>query len=204
MDTFWNRRSKKKKKEIRGKKEVNNRLIKDRIIKDVRGLFEQEQEDYYKPKRVSNFWNNNYIEYESNGDKNRNLSLDEYLNKIEHYLRNIIINLQKSHTWKIQLTTAINFISSKVAEEDRIMHSRSNNIKFTSYNDGSKVAHQLFESLRSRYQGNLETSIRESDFNFYLIQLMYYKCHKVNFKCGGTYIDSSDWIYKNSNNKSEK
>ena len=41
----------------------------------MRTLFEQE-EDYYKPKRASKFWNNNYIQYESNGDKNRNLSLD--------------------------------------------------------------------------------------------------------------------------------
>ena len=24
------------------------------------------EEDYYKPVRVGNFWNNNYIEYESN------------------------------------------------------------------------------------------------------------------------------------------
>ena len=23
---------------------------------------------------------------------------------------------------------------------------------------------------------------------------MYYKCHKVNFKCGGSYLDSPDWI----------
>ena len=38
--------------------------------------------------------NNNYIKYESNGDKNKNSPLDEYLNKIETYLRNIIINLQ--------------------------------------------------------------------------------------------------------------
>ena len=59
---------------------------------DIRTLFKQE-EDYYKPKRISNFWKNIYIEYESNGDKNRHLSLDEYLNKIEHYLRNIIMDL---------------------------------------------------------------------------------------------------------------
>ena len=30
--------------------------------------------------------------------KNRNLSLDEYLNKIETYLRNLIINFQNSDT----------------------------------------------------------------------------------------------------------
>ena len=64
------------------KREVNNR-----IIRDIRTLFEQEEKVYYKPKRVSNLWNNNYIEYESNDDKNRNLSLDKYLDKIEPYLR---------------------------------------------------------------------------------------------------------------------
>ena len=89
-------------KEIRETK-INNGLIKDRIIRDVRTLFDLvEEKAYYKPKRVSNFWNNNYIE--SNADKNRNLSLDEYLNKIKPYLRNIIIDLQSSDTWKNQLT----------------------------------------------------------------------------------------------------
>ena len=39
-------------------------------------LFEQE-ENYFKFIRVINFWNNNYIECKSNGDKNRNLSLEE-------------------------------------------------------------------------------------------------------------------------------
>ena len=95
------------------KYETNERLIKDRIIRDIRTLFVREEKDYYKTKRVSNFWNNNYSEYESNCDKNRNLSLDEYLNKIKPYLRKLIIDLQNSDIWKIQLTIAINFISSK-------------------------------------------------------------------------------------------
>ena len=30
------------------------------------------------------------MENESNGDQNRNLSLDEYYNKVESYLRNIV------------------------------------------------------------------------------------------------------------------
>ena len=73
------------------------------------------------PKRVSNFWNNNYIEYEINGDKNRNLSLDKYLNRIEPQLRNIIIDLQNSDICKTELTIAINFISSNNAEEKCVM-----------------------------------------------------------------------------------
>ena len=115
------------------------------VIRDIRTLFEQEED--YKPKRVSNFWNNNYIEYESNGDETRNLSLDYCLNKIEPYLRNIIIDLQNPDIWKIQLTIAINFISSKYIEEECVMHSRSNNIKFTSYNDVNETVDELFESL---------------------------------------------------------
>ena len=50
---------------------------------------------------MSNVWSNNYIEYESNGDKNKALSVEEYLNKIRPYLKDIINNLQKFDTWKI-------------------------------------------------------------------------------------------------------
>ena len=126
---------------------------KDRM-RDIRKL--KHEKDYYEPKRISNFWNNNYIEYRSNGDKNRNLSLDEYLHKIKPYLRNMIINLQNFDVWKIQLTIAITFISSKDAEDERLMHSSSGNLKFTPYSDANDVINKLFKSLRSRYQENLE------------------------------------------------
>ena len=35
-----------------------------------------------------------------------------------------------------------------------------------------------------------------SNFIFDSVQLMYCRCHKVNFKCGGSCIDYSDWIKK--------
>ena len=38
--------------------------------------------------------------------------------------------------------------------------------------------------------------MRGSDSIFDSVQLMYYKCHKVNFKHSGSYIDSPDWIEK--------
>ena len=95
-------------KQKKKKKKHNERIIKDTIIKDIRTLFEEEEEEgYYEPKRLSNFGNNNYIEYESNDDQNRNLSLAEYFNEIKAYLRTIIINLQNSDAQKIQLIIAI-------------------------------------------------------------------------------------------------
>ena len=38
--------------------EKETKAIKDRILKDIKNLFEhkKEQEHYYKPFRVSNFW----------------------------------------------------------------------------------------------------------------------------------------------------
>ena len=50
--------------------------IKDRIIRDIRALFEQE-DDYHKPTRARNFWSNNYIKYESSDDINKNLSVNQ-------------------------------------------------------------------------------------------------------------------------------
>ena len=38
--------------------------------------------------------------------------------------------------------------------------------------------------------------MKASDFVFDSVQLMYYKCHKVNFKRGGSYIHSPNWIKK--------
>ena len=76
------------------------------------------------------------------------------------------------------------------------MHSRSDNIKFTPYNDANEVVDELFELLCSRFQETLQKSMGGSDFDFDSVQLMYYKCHKVNFRGGGIFIDSPDWIKK--------
>ena len=53
------------------------------MIRDMTTLFEEE--DFYKPKKVGNSCNNNYIAYESNGNRNKNLSLKEYLNKTKPF-----------------------------------------------------------------------------------------------------------------------
>ena len=58
----------------------------------------------------------------------------------------------------------------------------SNNRKFTFYNDANEVINKLCESRLSRYQDNLETVLRGSDFIFGSVRLLYYKCHKISFK----------------------
>ena len=59
----------------------------------------------------------------------------------------MIIDLQNSDTWEIQLTITINFIFSKDAKKERVMHSKSNNEKFTNFTDANEVVDKLFECL---------------------------------------------------------
>ena len=39
------------------------------MLGDIRNFFEHEEVDYYKPVRVNNSWNNNYIEYKSKSER---------------------------------------------------------------------------------------------------------------------------------------
>ena len=55
------------------------------MLRNIKNLFEHEEENYQKPVRVNKFWSNNYTEYESNTDRNKTLSVEEYLNKMRPY-----------------------------------------------------------------------------------------------------------------------
>ena len=48
-------------------------------------------ENCHRPVRSNNSWSNNYIEYKSNSDKNRILSVEENLDKIRSYLETLEI-----------------------------------------------------------------------------------------------------------------
>ena len=148
--------------------------MKDIVLKNIENLFEYEkQKENYKPVTLNNFWSNNYIEYKSNGNKNKILSVEEYLNKIRPCLKGFIINLKKSGTWKIQLTTTINLFSFEDDnDEERVMHSEVVNIEIKISDEADKVIKKFFDSLKNRYQNNLE-SMRGSEFVFDYVHLVY-------------------------------
>ena len=69
------------------------------------------------------------------------------------------------------------------------MNSTSINIKIMVYHKVDDVIKEL-----SGYQMRLKTSIRGNYFVFYCVNLLHYKCHKINVKPGGSYTDSPDLI----------
>ena len=68
-------------------------------------------------------------------------------------------NLKKSDKGTIQLTVAINFISSQDNDEVHVIHSKSGNIEILINDKSDEVIEKLFESLLNRYQIGLETSM---------------------------------------------
>ena len=58
---------------------------------------------------------------------------------IKSYMKNIMNNLKKFDTCKSQLTIAINFISSKDTDEERVMHSKSDNIEIIIHDKADEV-----------------------------------------------------------------
>ena len=69
------------------------------------------------------------------------------------------------------------------------MHSKSEKIEIMSSYEADEVIIKLFDSLKNRYRNNLE-SMRGSEFVFDYVQLLYYKCHRINLNHAGSYIDS--------------
>ena len=163
-------------------------------IKNIKDLFKLSiDEDYYKPVLVKSGYNNNYVQYESKGDKI--LSIQEYLALIEKYLRKLINQYKKEGEWKIGLIAEISFISLKPgSDETRVMYTRSDNEEFMNGDDTNEIIKLLFESFLQRFEENLQEKMRGSDFEFDGINLFYYNFNKTSIYRGRLYIDSPKWL----------
>ena len=168
-------------------------------IKDIENLVKISiDKDYYKPKLNKTGYNENYAQYESKRDKI--LSLKEYLNLIEKYLRELIEEYNLKGEWKVLLTIEVNFISLKSgSDETRIMYTRSDNIEIMFGDDNDDIIEQLFVSLLKKYEENLQNKMRGSEFESDGVNFLYYDFNKTSINRGGSYIDSQKWLkYKKS------
>ena len=87
-------------------------------------------------------------------------------------MKDIINDLKRSATWKIQLIIAINFISSKYTDEELVTYSKTDNIESMIINKADEVIEELFQSLLSRYQIGLEISMKGYQYQS-ILQMSY-------------------------------
>ena len=89
-------------------KKINSNNTTDDYIENIRDLFSILD---YEPVLIKSGFDNNYLEYISNG--NDSLSFNEYLELIKPYLYDLINVHKAKGEWKIQLSAEISFISQK-------------------------------------------------------------------------------------------
>ena len=97
----------------------------------------------------------------------------------------------------IQSTITIIFFSKDKDEdndEERIMHSKCDNIEIMINNKTDEVSGKRYVSFRNRHENDLETLTKSFPIVFDYLHQLYYKSHKINSNRGGSYIDSLDWI----------
>ena len=174
-------------------KKLNNDFKKlnkyqDNITCGIDYLFNEE--DYYKPTEVESAFDGNYVFYESRGDKDTELALYEYFDKIKPHLKDMIDDYKSKGEWKIQITMRIIFISFI----DRVMHTKSDNVEIMNGTDTSDAINKLINSFIKRYQEGLESKMKGSSYIFERIDLLEYHLHKISLNKGSSYIDSPIWI----------
>ena len=102
-------------------KKINNNNTNDDFIENIRDLFSILD---YEPVLIKSGFDNNYLEYMSNG--NNSLSFNKYLELIKPYLYDLINVYKAKGEWKLQLSAEISFVSQKPdSNEIRIMYTRS-------------------------------------------------------------------------------
>ena len=155
-------------------------------------------DDYYKPILVKTSFKNNCKYYESRGDKNKRLSVNQYICKITPYLRDIInenkANEKSFNEWKIQINMHLNFLSSNYTGEIRTIFVRSNNEEIRLGNETDDFIKGLINSFLNNYHKETTILRNGSNFVFESVDLLSYHIHKVSLKRGKSYINSPEWV----------
>ena len=182
-------------------KKINN----DDFIENIRDLFSILD---YEPVLIKSGFDNNYLEYMSNG--NNSLSFNEYLELKKPYLYDLINVYKAKGEWELQLSAEISFISQKPdSKEIRTMYTRSTPEEIIIDSETEEIAENLIMSKLQNYQDNLQNKMKGSDFIFSGINYLYYDLNRITISKGGSYIESPKWLkdkkfcinQKNNDNK---
>ena len=150
--------------------------------------------DYYKPILVESSFKNNYNCYERRGDKEKKLSVKQYLCKIMPYLSDLINDHKairnNSNEWKIQINIHVNFVSSNATGENRTIFVWSDSKEIRLDNGAGDIVKGLLNFFLNNYQKKEMVLRNGSNFLFESVDLLSYNIHKASLKRGKSYMKS--------------
>ena len=170
-------------------------------IRGIENLFDNDNvnvNDYYKPILVKSYFKNNYKYYESRGDKDKKLSVKQYLYKIMPYLSDLIkdhkTNRNNSNEWEIQIKMHVSFVSSKDTGETRTIFVWRDNEEIRLGNETDDIVKGLLNSFLNNYQKEEIVLRNGNDFVFVSVDLLSYHIQNTSLKRGKSHLKSPKWI----------
>ena len=135
-------------------------------VKDIENLFNYiDDADYYEPMLRTSF-KNNYEYYEIRGDRDKELSIKQYLYIVITYLAELINKKKKKNELKIQLSMGISFMCITDKEKTRSFYVNSNNEEIRLGDDTSDIINKLTESFLNNYQKEEQILRNGSNYTF--------------------------------------
>ena len=88
----------------------------------------------------------------------------------------------------------VNFISFKNSDDVCTLHLVSDTVKIMIAYNTNRNINDTFQTILTKYQQGLDTSIKISDLVFICIEEARYIFHKISLNRGGSYIDTPKLI----------
>ena len=155
-------------------------------------------DDCYKPILVESSFKNSYKYCKSRGDKDKKLSVKQYLYKIMPHLSDLINDHKairnNSNKWKSQINMHVNFVSSNDTGETRTTFVWSDNEEIRSGNEIGDIAKGLLNSFLNNYQKEEIVLTNRSNFVFESVDLLSYHIHKASLKIGKSFMKTPEWV----------
>ena len=150
-------------------------------IRELENLFTNDDynsDNYYKPLLIRSSFENDYEYYEIRGDKDKKLSIKQYLYMVMPGLADLINKKKNDRVeCKIQLNMGVNFISTNDTGEIRTFYVRSDNEEIRLGNETPEIITKLIKSFLSNYQEEEKILRSGSNFVFDSINLLFVNIH---------------------------
>ena len=161
-------------------------------LKDLEYTF-GDLDDYFKPILAKDSFESNYQMYSCRGDKDRIMSISQYLNTVKPYLFALIGEKKNISSQKIQLVKAVNLIH--LTKRDRItFYVKSKNITTCPSDKTEQILYQLYDSLLKYFEDKLMICRTDSGYVYESIEGLDIHFHKIDLRRGSSYIPSPEWL----------
>ena len=163
-------------------------------IRELEKLFDDvdiDDDNFYKAVLIKSYFKRNYEPYEIRGDKDKKLSINQYLYVVMPGLADLINkNMNDRVECKIQLNIGVGFIFANDTGEIRTFDVRSDNEGIRLGNEIPEIISKLVNSFLSKYQDEEKMLRRGSNFVFDSTDFLYVDIHKIDLKRGKSYMKS--------------